>query len=105
MGFIAFIVVMAALANFIGDLSDFIADYKYWIGIAIAALAGFKYVRGWWEQKEAEHKKALEEEERKRMIQAAAAMVNLDKKKKGLGDDVEEDGNSYFSNSIQHMSK
>ena len=66
MGFIAFIIVLAALGNFIGDLSDFIGDYKYWIGIAIAALAGYRYLRGWWDQKEEEHKKALEEEDRRR---------------------------------------
>ncbi len=104
MGFIAFIIVLAALGNFIGDLSDFIGDYKYWIGIAIAALAGYRYLRGWWDQKEEEHKKALEEEDRRRMVETAVRdKVNLSKKKP-LGDDEGEEEDSYFSN-IQHMSR
>ena len=105
MGFIVFIVVMACLANLIGDLTDFLAQYGLYIGAALAALAGYRYTRQKLEEKEEEQQKKLEEEDRRRMAAMAdsGGKVNLSKQKP-MGDDEEGDEDSYFSN-IQHMAR
>ena len=91
MGFVVFIIVLAALANLIGDISDFISDYSYWIGIAIAALAGYRFVRQKFDDKEEEQKRAQEETDRRRMAKMASEV-------KPLGDDDGGEEDSYFSN-------
>ena len=105
MGFVIFIIIVAAIAGAIGELTDFISDYRYWIGMAIAALTGYKFVRQWFENAEAEHEKALAEDDQRRMAQMASGpKVNLSKTKP-LGDDEEEEEEDSGYSNIGHMTK
>ena len=104
MGFVIFIIVVAAVAGAVSEMSDFITQYGYWIAMAIAAAVGYKYVRRTVDQAEAQQEKALAEADRRRLAQqASGGRVSLEKKKKALGDDEGEE-ESFFSD-IQHMSR